>query len=249
MTTIIRALVAALRNLIHPVVLGILLVPMIAAGLAWLGLGWWFWDGWTGAIEASVRSATDHGWAANLDLSRFAGAAAAMILVLLMAPAIIVTAMLIAAVFAMPILVEHVARRDFPRLERRKGGTVAGSVVNAVVAVAAFLLLWIATVPAWLIVGPLAAFIPLLLSAYLNQRLFRYDALAEHAGADEMHRIFEQRFGALFGLGVFTGALYFVPVVNLIAPVFAALAFVCFCLAELQRLRGEEREIESRRLE
>jgi uncharacterized protein involved in cysteine biosynthesis len=90
----------------------------------------------------------------------------------------------------------------------------------------------------WLIVGPFAAPVPWLLSAYLNQRLFRYDALSEHADAAEMRRIFESRFGGLVVLGLITGALYFVPVVNLVAPTFSALAFVHYCLAELQRLRA-----------
>lgn len=244
MAMILRALAGAVRNVFHPRVLGVLLVPMLVALAVWLGLSWWFWGGWTGSIEAGLTSASDSGWSARLDLSRFAGAAATVILIMLIAPAIMVTAMLIAAVFAMPALVDHIARRDFPQLEKAKGGTFFGSLVNAVVAVAAFALLWIATLPAWLFAGPLAAIIPLLLSAYLNQRLFRYDALAEHASAHEMRRIFEERFGGFFGLGVFTGAVYFVPIVNLVAPVFAALAFICFSLGELERLRGQEKQIE-----
>jgi uncharacterized protein involved in cysteine biosynthesis len=80
------------------------------------------------------------------------------------------------------------------------------------------------------------------LSAYLNQRLFRYDALSDHADAAEMARIFEHARGRLFLLGLVTGVIYFIPPFNLVAPVFAALAFIHLCLAELERLReGESR--------
>jgi hypothetical protein len=42
------------------------------------------------------------------------GVLAVVVLVILLTPAIIITALLIAAIFAMPVLVSHVARRDYP---------------------------------------------------------------------------------------------------------------------------------------
>ena len=96
------------------------------------------------------------------------------------------------------------------------------------------------TLPLWLL-GPLAVLLPLLLSAYLNQRLFRYDALSEHADAAEMKQIFESARGRLFLLGLLTGALYFIPPINLIAPILSALAFIHLCLAELESFRSGTR--------
>jgi CysZ protein len=235
-----RALKSALRNVFHPSILAVLLVPAIGAILIWMGLSWWFWDNWTGAIESALVGATSDGWVARLDLARFAGFTAVLTVLLLIAPAIMVTAILISAVFAMPIIVAQVARRDYPDLERRRGGTFVGSIVNAVTSISAFALLWIITLPLWLLLGPLAAIVPLALSAYLNQRLFRYDALSEHASQDEMRRIFSERFSDLFVMGLATGLLYFVPIVNLVAPVFAALAFTCLCFDELERMRADE---------
>jgi hypothetical protein len=157
----------------------------------------------------------------------------------LLAPVVIVTALLIATVFAMPVLVRHVAQSDYPNLDRRHGGTVIGSIWNALAAIFLFALLWIVTLPLWLL-GPLAALLPLLLSAYLNQRLFRYDALSDHADAAEMKQIFEFARGRLFLLGLITGVMYFIPPFNLVAPVFSALAFIHLCLAELEGLRSTD---------
>src|SRR5258708_38642846 len=58
-----------------------------------------------------------------------------------------------------------------------------------------------------------------------------------------MKLIFEPARGRLFLLGLFTGGMSFIPPLNLVAPVFSALAFIHLCLAELQRLRAGEREI------
>jgi CysZ protein len=237
MEAVFRALARAVGSLVHPVILLILLVPMVVAVAVWLGVAWAYWDTWTSAIQSLVVDHTAYSWTARWDLTETAGVLAVVVIVILLTPAIIITALLIAAVFAMPVLVSHVARRNYPQLERRRGGTVLGSAWNAFVAIGLFLVLWLVTIPLWLL-GPLAAVLPLLLSAYLNQRLFRYDALSEHASGEEMQRIFAEARGKLFLLGLITGVLYFIPPFNLIGPVFAALAFVHLCLAELESLRS-----------
>jgi amino acid transporter len=110
-----------------------------------------------------------------------------LLLIVAVAPMILITALLISAILAMPLIVSFVAARDYPDLEKRRGGTIAGSILNALVAVLVFAALWIATLPLWL-TGFLAPVIPLLLSAYLNQRLFRYDALSDHASDESFAR-------------------------------------------------------------
>ncbi len=247
MDAVFRAFGRAVGSLVHPVILLILLIPMVVAAAVWLGVAWAYWETWTSGIQALVMDHTAYSWTARWDLTQAAGVIAVVVIVILLTPAIIITALLIAAVFAMPVLVGHVARRNYPQLERRRGGTVLGSVWNAFVAIGLFLVLWVVTIPLWLL-GPIAALLPLLLSAYLNQRLFRYDALSEHADREEMQRIFAGARGKLFLLGLITGVLFFIPPFNLIGPVFAALAFVHLCLDELARLRDGERNVVGERL-
>jgi hypothetical protein len=222
---------------VHPIIIGIVVVPMLIALMVWIGIGWFYWDSWTSAIRAVVVDQATFAWTAHRDVARIASWVAGALVLLVLAPMVLVTALLIGTFFAMPVLVRHVAGRNYPDLERRHGGTVVGSAWNALAAIFLFVLLWIATLPIWLL-GPLAIPLPLLLSAYLNQRLFRYDALSDHADAAEMKQIFGFARGRLFLLGLLTGVLYFIPPVNLIAPVFAALAYIHLCLDELQRLRS-----------
>ncbi len=237
MNGVVKALVAGIQALVHPIILVVLLVPMLVALAIWAGLSWAFWGAWTGIVQDLVGGHVSLGWIAHGDVAKLVSWLAVAIVLALLAPLVILTAVLIATVFAMPVLVRNVAQSDFPNLEWRRGGTAMGSLGNALAATAWFALLWIVTLPLWLL-GPPAIVLPLLLSAYLNQRLFRYDALAEHADPAEMARIFERARGKLFALGLVTGLVYFIPPLTLIAPIFAALAFIHLCLDELQRLRA-----------
>src|SRR5882724_2484298 len=210
MDAVTKALIGAAKSLVHPIILLILLVPMLIALAIWIGLGWAYWGTWTSAIQDAVVSYATFTWAADWDLARLASWVAAAVVLAMLAPVIILTALLIATIFAMTALVRHVSRKDYPDLELRHGGTAIGSIWNALAAIFLFAVLWIVTLPLWLL-GPLAVLLPLLLSAYLNQRLFRYDALSGHADATEMRQIFEFARGRLFLLGLVTGVISFIP--------------------------------------
>ena len=237
MDRVIKAVSGAVQSMLHPIILAVMVVPMAIALMLWVSVGWLAWDGWNQAIQAYATAWMPESWTAKWDLAWLGLVLALMGAVIALAPLVIVTSLLFAALFAMPVLLKHVAGHSFPDLERKQGGTLAGSIWNAVAAVGTFLLLWVLTLPLWLL-GPLALVLPLLLSAGLNQRLFRYDALSEHASAEEMREIFEQARGRLFLLGLITGLMYFIPPINLVAPVLSALAFIHLCLAELREIRA-----------
>lgn len=138
----------------------------------------------------------------------------------------------------MPVIVSFVAERYHGDLKREAGGTLAGSLLNAAVGITVFAVLWIATLPLWL-TGIGAIMAPVLTAAYLNQRIFRYDALAEHASAVEFARLTRSSRGDLFLLGIMLSSLLYVPLVNLLVPVLSGLAFTHFCLSRLARGRDK----------
>lgn len=239
MNTAFSAFAVALRDLAAPRMLAIVLIPPLAAILMWAALGWAFADDWARWAAAWLASPW-LSWIANWGLSSVFIWGSGLLAFALMLPIVLVTALLVAEIVAMPVVVPWVERR-FPGLERRKGGTIAGSVTNAVTTVVVFGVLWLVTLPLWFTgVGVLV--LPPVLSAYLNSRLFRYDALAEHASAEEYRAILARAKGRMFLLGLMLAVLYYVPLVNLAAPVLSALAFTHLCLAELARLRGMKDE-------
>ena len=99
-------------------------------------------------------------------------------------------------------------------------------------------MLWLLSLPLWL-TGIGAVVLPAFISALFNQRVFRYDALAEHASAAEYRTVVQEAGGRLYALGLVLAALYFVPILNLLVPVLSGLAFTHLCLAELARLRQD----------
>jgi CysZ protein len=238
MPAVFSALTAALKSLMHPRMLALMIWPMLLAVLFWGGLSFVFWDDWTAALATLIQGTDAQTWIEQHGWNWLIAYGVVFLLVLLLLPAIFVTALLITSVFHMPMMVRFVAEKHYPGLELKKGGTVSGSVWNAVAALTVYLVLWLLFLPLWLF-GPLALIVPILLNAHLNQRLFRYDALADHASAEEFNGLVEQESVNLYLLGGILGLIQFVPVLNFFAPVYMGLAFIHYCLDRLAALRAK----------
>lgn len=237
MKDILRALGGAFRSLLHPKMFALTIWPMLVALALWLGLAWLYWDVWSQGLSAWVAGSVVGDWLPQRGFIDVVHYSSLVLLFALLAPLILLTAVLIAALIEMPLIVNFVATRYYPLLEKRRGGTAIGSAANALVTVLVFAVLWVVTLPLWL-TGVLAPVLPVVLSAYLNQRLFRYDALSDHASAEEYAAILAACWGRMYALGLLLALLYFVPLLNLLVPVLSGLAFTHFGLAELARLRS-----------
>ncbi len=236
MNSVISALVEAFKTFFQPRMLSLVLWPMLAATALWVGFAVYFWGSWINQLTAMVQSTPMQQWVEQGSFAIAAHYLISILLVLLLFPAIYVTALLITAIVAMPVMVAHVARRDYPELELKKGGSVAGSIVNALVAIVVYCTGWVLSLPLWLF-SPFALILPIVLMAYLNQRLFRYDALSEHASQEEYRQVIERSSFRLYLLGAMAGLLQLVPLISFFSPVYVGLAFIHLCLAELKALR------------
>jgi CysZ protein len=237
MQDVITAITRAARNLFDPRIIAIVFLPMLGSVLLWAVLAWLFWDSWTGGIAGAMASTTVAGWLQGWSALWVIDYTATFVVLVGLLPAIYVTALLITETFAMPVIVRFVAERHHRSLARAAGGTLTGSLLNAATGITVFALLWIFTLPLWL-TGVGAVLAPLLTSAWLVQRLFRYDALAEHASREEYAELVRRSRGDLFLLGVLVSLLLYVPVVNLLVPVLGGLAFTHFCLTRLAGARA-----------
>jgi hypothetical protein len=237
---LLRAVLRALVSLAHPKMLLLMLLPLVAAVVIWIALGILFWQQAAGAINFALQTWPSlEGLRALLDywpLTLIAAHMAFAIFFLLMVPVVLVTTLLIVGTFAMPVIVSHVASRSYPRLEPRRGGDWAGSLWNSLAALAIFLALAAVTLPLW-VFPPLWPVLSLGLLAYLNQRVLRYDALAEHAAPDELARIIAGERWNLFLLGLLVALATHIPVFGFFAPFFGALVFTHYLLERLEALR------------
>lgn len=240
MRDLVVALGRAVRSLGRRGVLVHLLWPSAVSLVLWAGLAIAFWDATVLLLIGWVEGWSFAGdWLAGSEV----GAAAVLLfikiaLILALLPTIYVTAALLVAVFALPIILEKVATRDYPDLEQRRGGSNLGSAWNALVAGALFLLGMVVSLPLWLIPGG-GFVVSVGLTGWLNQRAFGYDALMLHADRQELRRLPRAVRTSMFLLGGGCGLLAYVPLVNIFAPAFCGLAFVHFMLEALRRERAE----------
>jgi len=238
MQDVIAAITRAFGNLFEPRIIAIMFVPMLGSLVAWTLLAWLFWDAWTGGIAGAMANTTVAGWLQGWSATWVIDYTAMLVVIIAILPAMFVTALVITEIIAMPVIVGFIAERHHPDLARAAGGTIIGGVINAATGIGVFALLWIFTLPLWL-TGVGAVLAPVLTSAWLNQRLFRYDALAEHASREEFARLVRAARGDLFLLGILLSLLLYVPLVNLLVPVLGGLAFTHFCLARLAGTRSK----------
>lgn len=173
-------------------------------------------------------------------------------------PLMILTALLFVGTMAMPVIVRHVGRRSYGELEMRKGGTFVGSLWTSLSSFVVFLVLWFVTLPLSLF-PPLTFVVQPLLWGWLTYRVMAYDALADHADAQERRAILKRHRWQLLAIGIVTGAMgaaptllwlggalsvIFFPVLAagaiwlyVLVFVFTGLWFQHYCLEALRRLR------------
>jgi CysZ protein len=235
------ALGYGLLNVFHPRMLWLMVWPMLVALTVWGIAAYLLWPRLAVGLGAVLQGWLDPllGWL-PFDIGTLAAFIANLMLVMLFFALVYLTVLFILGVFGMQKMVDHVAARSFPGLERRRGGGAAGSVWNAIAALGGMVLMFVLSLPLWL-VPPLGPLVLLAILSWGNQRLLRFDALAEHADAAEMARIFREHRGALYLLGFLLALFAYVPLVQFLGPVVFGLAFVRYLLGTLHSIRQDYR--------
>lgn len=237
MTEITRALARAVASLAQPKMLFLMIWPIALALIVWTVLAIFFGAQTVAWLQGYLTDSAVGAWASGwFPFDVVAAVLSWVALLVMFVPLVLVTATLIIAVVAMPTMVNHVAATHYPTLERRRGGTFAGSLWNAVLALAVFLVFSLLLLPLWFV--PLFwPVLPVLLFAYFNQRVFRYDALGDHASAEEMRELFRRHGMSLYLLGIALSLLAHIPLIGFFIPVIAGLAFIHYGLERLAELR------------
>jgi hypothetical protein len=249
---------------LHPRVVLWSLLPLLIAGGVTFAAGWAYWEaavaGVRGTLEQWSLLAATMQWLDSIGAGQLHALIAPLIVVALTVPVIVLTSLLLVALLMTPALVNLVASRRFPRLERLRGGGwlqgLAWSLVCTLAALAALVL----SIPLWF-VPPLVLVLPPLIWGWLTYRVFAFDVLAAHASAGERRRLMHEQRWPLLAMGVVCGylgaapsllwaagaaTLIFAPLLVLVSVwlytlvfAFAGCWFAHFGLAALQRLRQD----------
>ncbi|MBW8906403.1 MAG: EI24 domain-containing protein [Betaproteobacteria bacterium] len=236
--SVARSLLYAAANLLHPRMLWLMVWPMLVALALWGSVALVAWGTFAVRLAVWLQQALDYAlsWS-HVDFATAALVAANVLLFIAFVPLVYLTALFILSVFGMQKMVGYVASRSYPQLERRRGGGIAGTGWNGLAAFAGMLGLAVVSIPLWLL-PPLWPIIPLVILGWVNQRLLRYDALAEHADAEEMRRLFRRHRGTLYLLGLLLALAAYIPIVGFFAPVLFGLAFIHYLLGALAAERA-----------
>lgn len=264
MNLIVDSFWRAAAYCLRPRVIVLSVLPLVLVIGLTVGLGYLYWDMALDQVRLVLESSefVNNGWAwlDGMGLGRIKTVLAPLIVIFTVTPLIVVVSLLVVALLMTPVLVRLVAQRRFAMLEERNGASflhsVAWSLGSTVLALAAL----IVSIPLWF-VPPLVLVLPPLIWGWLTYRVMAFDALANHASAEERRTILKQYRMQLLGMGVLAGYLgaapslvwasgvLFAAAFVILVPVaiwiytlvfaFSSLWFAHFCLSVLQDLRRE----------
>jgi Etoposide-induced protein 2.4 (EI24) len=250
---------------LHPRVIALSILPLVIMAAVALGLGYFFWDDALVTVRAHLEGfelvTSLLAWLERFGLSNLRVVLAPIIVLFLAIPVIAIASLLFVAWMMTPAMVSLVAERRFQKLERKKGGSLVTSVAWSLGSTLLAVIAMLVSIPLWLI-PPLILVLPPLIWGWLTYRVMSYDALVDHASAEERRQIFKERRGWLLGIGVVSGYLgaapsvlwasgaLFIAMAPILVPVaiwiytlvfaFSSLWFAHYTLAALQELRAKK---------
>ncbi len=199
---------------LHPRVIGLSVLPLILMVAASFALGYLFWDSAVQAVLVWLEEweliAFAIRWIESLGAGGLKAVLAPLLVLLVATPVIVMMALLLVALLMTPAMVDLVAQRRFPALERLRGGGFWASLGWSLWSTLVALVLLLVSLPFWLI-PPLVLILPPLIWGWLTYRVFAYDALAEHASAEERKSLMQEHRVRLFAMGVLSGYLGAAP--------------------------------------
>jgi len=254
----------AMAYCLQPRVIALSFLPLLLMVTLAFGLGFYFWtsalDWVRTALESSSFINTIWDWLQSVGAGNLKMVLAPVIVIFAVTPVIVVLSLLTVAVLMTPALTRLVAERRFPQLERKRGGSFMLSVWWSLGSTGLALIAIVISIPLWLI-PPLILILPPLIWGWLTYRVMAFDALAEHASAQERVEIFRRHRGWLLGIGVLCGFLgaapsliwasgtllvtmfvFLVPLaiwIYTLVFAFSSLWFAHYCLGALQIFRSE----------
>ncbi len=254
----------AVAYCVRPRVVALSFFPLLLTVALALGLGYLYWDSaleWVRqSLETSMLVSSVSAWLQKAGVGNLKMVLAPVIVIFSVTPLIVFLSLLTVALLMTPALTSLVAERRFAELERKRGASLAASLLWSLVSTLLALLALVISIPLWL-VPPLILVLPPLIWGWLSYRVMAFDALAEHASREERQEIFRRHRFWLLAIGVLSGLLGAAPGVVwasgallaaafvILVPLaiwlytlvfaFSSLWFAHYCLAALQALRAE----------
>lgn len=253
----------AVAYCLHPRVILLSLLPLVAMVVIALGLGYFYWDSAVNTVFTWLESTSwmeqlAH-WLSMMGMDGLKNALAPLLVIFAITPILVILVLFFVALLMTPALVNLVSRRRFPDLERKRGASFVRGAFWSLGSMLLALLAMVVSLPLWLI-PPLILVLPPLIWGWLTYRVMAFDALADHASGDERRLVFRGHRTWLLLMGIATGYLgaapsivwasgwFFAAAFPVLIPVaiwiytlvfaFSSLWFAHYCLAVLAQMRA-----------
>jgi len=229
MKAVLNAYGRALRSQVRGRMLLLSIAPTVLSLVLWAAILYFSWDPAFNYVQDQFLEHElyrySSSWLATLGLAAVKTIIVPLIMILALVPLMILTALIFIGVAAMPAIVRHVGGEHYPKLEMKKGGTLAGSVAAALGGFCIFALVWLVTLPLYAF-PPAALALQVLLWGWLTARVMAYDALADYASPEELQQLRRDHRWGLVAIGVVSGAAGAIPgVVWLVGTAAAVMLF------------------------
>lgn len=242
-SSVLISIQKALLSLTQPGIFFRVLVPFVLSFFVGLFCLIFFWSDITGRILATITGiewfAKSFSWVFSFfggDGSGLLSFISGFLFFLLVLVFIYVITLILISTILVPLLVPVLRNRYHPELPLHTEGNLIPSLTNSIKGTIVFLMLFILSLPLFLIPGA-PIFISLILNAYLAQKIFPFDVLQDLASAEEIKAFRQQHRTRLWILSLSTGLLIYIPLVNFLAPSIMALSFIIYILDNLGHFR------------
>ncbi len=237
-----KALAKATLGLLNPKLWLLSLLPLLLSGLLWAGAGYFGWDAANVVVRQLIGGVELPVWLPDWLPNR--SVVVPFIVLMLTFPLVLITAFMTISVFGTSIVAQRIATQyglkplELSTLD--KSANLLGSVWHNTWVLLVLGVVWLITLPAWLLAGA-GMLVALVLLGWANARLFSRDVLVDFATQSERGTLFKTHRSTLWGLGLLasvpaaiptllwvSGALAFValPVIALIAVWLAIMVFL-----------------------
>jgi CysZ protein len=233
-----NSLARTFKSFFTPSIFLTLALPFLIASVLWSLVLFFTWAAWSGFIidtEFFRWLVTKISTQMVIDSIHFVVLILATLFVF--GPLWYLTYLLILALGLFPILLNQIQKKDYPLLERKKGGSLLGSIKNALVGSFLFVFGLVLSLPLW-IFTPVGPFFQILITAYLNKKVFIYDVYQDFASKDERIKIQKEFSNEFWIIALISAFLLWIPFINIFAVGLTALMFIHYSLSRLEKLRA-----------
>ena len=207
-----KALGKASLGLLNPKMWLLSVLPFLIACAIWGGLAYFAWEPANNIARSIIGAFWLPDWFTGLFPAGlgnwFDGLRAVwapLMVMMLLIPGVILTVFVLVGLLGTTVVANHVAKQYglAPEAKTTTARSInwLGSVWHSAWVLSVLVVLWLLTLPLWLIPG-IGFIVPLMLLAWANTRLFTRDVLADYATAPEIANLKATHGATLFTLGL-----------------------------------------------